>query len=90
MDLLGHAHGIVADRLVAARGSIYAAFESTGTGLEVREMERWFMESVAGQALGDQAGKAFGAALGTAMVAVEADRMMRRRGRWYSLAHRGR
>lgn len=90
MDLLGRANDAASERLLVARGSVYAAFENTGTGLDVRELERWFAESPVGQSLGDQAGKAFGAALGTAMVAVEADRIMRRRGRWHPLPPRGR
>jgi hypothetical protein len=83
MTPLDRANDLVADRLLAARGSIYQAFENTGTGLDVRELERWFIESPAGQSFGDLAGKAFGAALGTAMVAVEADRAIRRKGRWW-------
>lgn len=76
-------HLAVADRLLATRGSVYEAFRNTGTGLNPDALEVWWQESPAAQSMGDQSGKAFGCALSVAMMAVEADRALRRKGRWY-------
>jgi hypothetical protein len=78
------AHWLVADRLRAARGSVYQAFRNTACGLDPDVLATWWQESPGAQSMGDQSGKAFGCALSVAMMAVEADRKLRRRGlrRW--------
>jgi hypothetical protein len=77
---LDRAHDRAAARLLDARGAVYEAFDSLGLGVTAEQMREWFMESPGGQRFGDDAGFALGAALGTAIVAVELDREGRRDG----------
>ena len=69
-------HGAAADRLVEARGSIRAAFESLDLGFGYDEALEYLRGAPSWQAITSKRseGLTFGALLGFAITAVEADR----------------
>lgn len=67
------AFDLAAQRLLDARGAIFVAFDSLECGVTAEEMWRLWKDSPHGRA--HPGGEPFGAALGVALIAVEADRL---------------
>lgn len=78
-------HDEAAMRLYSTGGSIYAAFDALGCGIDHDEALEYIGETPTfrGRPEADRAHIA-GLILGFAITAVEADRKLRRRGRWFS------
>ena len=77
-------HDAASARLLAARGSVFDAFDRLGCGMDHEEAVRYMQGSPHFQSLPDvERGKVVGLALGFALTAVESDRKLRKRGRWF-------
>jgi hypothetical protein len=78
-------HGAAANRLLAARGSIYAAFDNLACGMDHDEALAYLDGSPHFASLPeDVRGKVAGLCMGFALTAVEGDRKLRRLGRWFT------
>lgn len=73
-----------ADRLLAARGSVYSAFDNLGCGIRHEQVWEFLNGAPHFQALDERhKGIVAGIVMGFAIVAVESERDIRRLGRWW-------
>lgn len=83
-DELVCGHKAASDRLSAARGSVFQAFDNLACGISAEEAEAYIAGSPHFQSLPErERGKVLGLALGFAMTAVESERKIRCMSRWW-------
>lgn len=81
------AHKVASDRLLAARGSIFQAFDNLGCGIDHDEALEYLRGSPSFQVLDDRhRGLVAGLVLGFALVAVQSDREIRNLSRRHRLS----